>query len=334
MPLGPQKWQQHRAFYDNLTLADHGDDREQHGAHTYQMHVRFSNYEHFWRHFVAPATQRPVDVSTFRMETAEEVIFLTQRNYTVFLYLLDAYEDRDKVLAGDLGPSFRNWRNCIRYAGDALQVFSELQRAIEENLAAKLGDEIKLFPDWKQKWNPDRESVINFRNYLVHQGQLQVFERRDGDAVVPYTLDRSQITRDGLTWIKTDADFQKNPEQFRPLNDAAREIVTETTDWLNKAYGRIVEKLQGLPETATLQKLWGWQNGQSPVPVAVAGALASQVAPQAGRQTMTGIPPSSDAHVISDAQIIQDRSETQVVPTNIKSCATTCPPSNLTIQDL
>ncbi|NLX95582.1 MAG: hypothetical protein GXY83_05345 [Rhodopirellula sp.] len=325
MPLGPQKWQQHRTFYDNLTLEDDGDDNEQYGARTHGMHVQFSNYEHFWRHYVAPSTQRPADRSAFRAETAEEVILLTQRNYTVFVYLLEAHEYRDMVLARGPGPRFRNWYNCVTYAGNALQVFTKLQDAIEQNLAAKLARKVDLFPDWKQQWNPGRESVINFRNYLTHQGYFQVFLKPDGGGFVPHVLHRSQITRDELTWIKTVADFQNNPQQFMPLNDAAREIVTDTTAWLNNAYGRILQVLQGLPENATLQQLWGWKHGLSPVPVPVAVPAAAPPL-QLGGQTIIRIPPSPNEPVISGTRIVPAGSGIQVVPVNTNLCATTSPP--------
>jgi hypothetical protein len=47
--------------------------------------------------------------------------------------LLDANDSLTKVRGGDFGDRYRNWRDAIEAAGNALQLTSELQFAIAGN---------------------------------------------------------------------------------------------------------------------------------------------------------------------------------------------------------
>src|SRR5438552_8922884 len=100
-------------------------------------------------------------------------------SYSVLGYLADALDSLSKVQAGDLGHRNRNCRDAITYAGNALQVMTELQNAVcgkpnglkgMKTLSQELAVPIDPFPDWHTNWKADRESTANYRNYLTHQG--------------------------------------------------------------------------------------------------------------------------------------------------------------------
>lgn len=264
MSLVNHGWPAHKAFYDSLMLRSDGDVAERLGATQYGIDTAFPNYERFWRYHVAPATQRPGNALLFRFGIHDSVIAVVQGAYTVFSYLLEANEYLAQLKKDDLGPRCRNWYNTVIYAGNAIQVIESLQVAVESKLAAALGQSINVFPDWKATWNPGREGIINFRNYVTHKGVFQIFV----DSSRPYVLARSEVTRKNspdVTWTHSVTDFATDKSRFVECRVAGQEIVAESTDWLNRAFGRFCDTLDPFLPLSAYQALWGWNASGSPV---------------------------------------------------------------------
>lgn len=255
MGLTSSLWLARQSFYDSLNLRKDGDDAEQLGCVQYDLDKSFAEYEKFWRYHVAPATQRPMSALLFNAGVHAAVIELAQRSYTVFAYLLEANEYLAQLRAGNIGPRFRKWYNTIMYAGNALQVFTGVQETIEQSLAAAMRQTLKLFPDWPTAWNPGRESVVNYRNYVTHQGKFQFFE--EGGTV--FVLKRTEVTRATGSWWYSVTDFKSQRVKWASVADVAADTVKETTDWLNRAYARINATLSDLPPLLAYQTLWGWR---------------------------------------------------------------------------
>ena len=288
MTLGPNKWKAAKSFYDGITLAADGDSNEQLGASAFGLDKRFANYEVFWRYHVCPATARP-DGITFRPGVADIVSVIAQRNYSVFIYVLEAVDQLQEVLEGRLGPRNRNCYIALMYAGNALQVFTELQRALcgkpkplngMSDLAATLNMTIDPFPDWEKAFASDRESASNYRNYLTHQGYIYSVLRQS-------TGERMVLSRDALkaktpyTWLQAEADYSSDPSKWVNVVDACRGIVDDSIAFLNLAYERIIRAMACLPEKPDYQRLWGWRDNQpvasqSPVPPDDVLSLVSQ----------------------------------------------------------
>jgi hypothetical protein len=284
MQLGIQMWNTAESFYERLTLGNDGDPDERHGASQHGLDRLFSQYETFWKRHVCPATNRPRGI-TFRPGVADIVSVITQRNYTIFIYLLEAYEFLSPVLQGEYGLRKRNCYTAIMYAGNALQVFAELQSALcgkpekltgMKDLADELGVCINPFPHWSKNWQPDRESASNYRNYVTHQGCFySVFHQASGEILV---LKRDAFEKKATyTWTQADTDYASNPGGWTKLGEACKGIVDDTTAFLNRAYKSIVSELDKQLTNPAYQRLWGWKDDQ-PIPGTPA-AKATAIAP-------------------------------------------------------
>jgi hypothetical protein len=284
MKLGTQLWNTAESFYEGLTLGSDGDPAERYGASQHGLDRLFSQYETFWKRHICPATNRPESI-TFRPGVADIVSVITQRNYTIFTYLLEAYEFLTPVLQDNYGVRKRNCYTAIMYAGNALQVFRELQLALYggkdwpngmNHLADELGVCIDPFPDWSQNWQPDRDSASNYRNYVTHQGCFySVFHQASGEILV---LKRDAFKKKATyTWTQADTDYASNPGGWTKLGEACNGIVDDTTAFLNRAYNRIVSELDKQLTNPVYQRLWGWKDDQ-PIP-GTAAAKATVIAP-------------------------------------------------------
>src|SRR5271169_2562920 len=99
MPLGPNLWNASALFYESLTLSANGHEAEKVGV-AIGLTSAFPNYEIFWKRHVCPATNRPNGI-TFRPNVADIISVIAQRNYTIFVYLLDALEMLSKINRDD-----------------------------------------------------------------------------------------------------------------------------------------------------------------------------------------------------------------------------------------
>src|SRR5438132_13331642 len=178
IPLGPQLWQAHASFYNGLTLAADGDPAEREIAVSFDLNKILPKCEELWKRHVCPATTRPEGI-TFRKNICPAVPLIAQRSYSVLAYLADALDSLSQVRAGNLGRRNRHCRDTIVYAGNALQVMTELQSAAcgiphgldgMKTLSQELGARIDPFPDWQSNWEAKRKSAANYRNYLTHHG--------------------------------------------------------------------------------------------------------------------------------------------------------------------
>lgn len=283
MKLGPELWSASKSFYDRQTLAEHGDQNEMHAARALAFDARFPHYGHFWRYHVCPATTRPIGI-VFRPDVADIVSAITQRNYTVFMYLVEALEHLHLVEAGDLGPRNRHCYIALMYAGNALQVFTELQVALcgrpeplegMADLAKQLGARIDPFPDWAETWAYDRNLLSAYRNYLTHQGWFYtVTKRASGESLV---LRPEQFKpRATHTWTHAERDYAKNPSEWFPLRDLCRLVVDDTFAFLDLAYQQICEELDRLLANARYQALWGWRDDQD-IPTPTSSGVSGSV---------------------------------------------------------
>ena len=266
MPLGPSKWNSARPFYDGLTLAVDGDPIERQAVTQFGLGKRFPHYEVFWKRHVCPATDRPRGIN-FRFGVSDIISVIAQRSYSVFVYALEAVDHLREVSEGRLGPRNRNCYITLMYAGNALQVFTELQRALSgtldgmNGLATTLSMPIDPFPDWKTAWAPDRESASNYRNYVTHQGYIySVLRQSSGERMV---LSRDAFKKKTLcTWLQTEAEYNRDPSVFIDVVDACRGIVDDTIAFLDLAYEKIICVMDPLLEHDDYQRLWGWVDHQ------------------------------------------------------------------------
>jgi hypothetical protein len=270
MTLGAMLWNSSKPFYDQLTLAQHGDPAEQYATTTLGVGKLLPHYEQFWRYHVCPATTRPTGI-IFRPGVADVVSVIAQRNYTVFMYLIEALEHWRLVDGGDLGPRHRNCYIALMYAGNALQVFAEFQTALcgkpgslngVADLATQLGVSIDPFPDWKQTWQYDRDLVSTYRNYLTHQGWFYTVYKSATKQLLVLKPDRF-TPKVAYSWTHADRDYALNPDHWFPIQDLCRLVVNDTVAFLDLAYEKICKELKHLLTVPTYQTLWGWQPNQT-----------------------------------------------------------------------
>ncbi len=267
MSLGASLWKASEGFYEGQTLALHGIAHEQEFAQR-GLGTLFPKYEPFWRRHVCPATTRPYGTA-FRPSISDIVCGIAQKNYSVMCKLLDAADSLAKVQAGDLGDRYRNWRDAIEAAGNALQLSTELQFAVAGNpkktkassLAKQLGVTIDPFPDWEQNWAADREMASKYRNYLVHEGYVfTVHDLTTGHTLV---LGRAGFAA-GLNWKQADASYAANPGSWQPLQVVCREVFGDTVAFIDLTYERLLGSMDSLLTNPAYQQLWGWDHSTPP----------------------------------------------------------------------
>ena len=205
--------------------------------------VSFLSLEAFWKRHVCPATTRPHS-QAFRPGISAITEKIARASYSVVGKLLDADDSLAKVLAGDLGPRYRNWRDAIEAAGNALQLTTELQFAVADknakkptaaSLAGPLGVVLDPFPDWKTHWAADRDKAAMYRNYLVHEGLVYtVTLQATGEVLVL----GSAAFAAGVNWMQADASYNANPGHWQPLGEVALALLGDTMAFIDLTYGR------------------------------------------------------------------------------------------------
>jgi hypothetical protein len=261
MLLGAPVWKASEAFYNGLTLAQHGIAPEQAFAARPRLASMFPRYEVFWRRHVCPATTRPHGVD-FLPGISDIVCTIAMRSFSILGKLLDADDSLLRVQAGDLGERGRNWRDGIEAAGNALQLNTELQRAIAgpkaSSLASVLGVAINPFPDWKTNWAHEREMASKYRHYLIHEGLVYTVTRKPaGETLV---LGRKAFAS-GVNWTTASASYDKRPQDWQTLQSVCAEVVEDTVAFIDLTYERLIDRMDPLLTTAAYQRLWGWNHG-------------------------------------------------------------------------
>ncbi len=270
MTLGTDLWSSSKPFYDKQQLAQHGDSTERYAATSLNIVSNFPNYEKFWRYHVCPTTTRPTAI-TYREGVADIISVITQRNYTIFIYLVEALDHLNILQTGELGLRNRNCYITLMYAGNALQIFTDLQNAICGSpkplkgmrcLTEQLEIKINLFPEWEKTRANQREILSTYRNYLTHQGWFYMVEKSATKQLL--VLKPEEFAQQpAYTWTHAARDYEANPNKWIPIQDLCRRVVDDTIAFLNEAYGRICETLDPQLSNAKYQKLWGWMPDQS-----------------------------------------------------------------------
>jgi len=257
---------------------------EAYGIKTHGLNQKLPNVEEFWRFRVAPATNRPDN--TYLLDDVHPVISrIAERSYETFCNISDALDEL--TIASDGGakpPRYRPCLNVLRCAGDALQLFNELIRAIgrkegsqdatgrPSSLTKILGIDAVLFPDWETGgWEARRRTAIAYRNMLVHHGRPWLNFEGDDFLGTPYVLASQycihrRYTKSFETWSRQRRMFQDPNERknkFVSLFDACREACDLTISFINDGYGQIVGKLDSLllqnpNKFGEYRRLWGW----------------------------------------------------------------------------
>src|SRR5438132_8090884 len=244
MPLGAALCKASECFYNELTLAQNGVTAEQDFARRGSLVRLFPRYGEFWKRHVCPATTRPRGAD-FRAGISDIVCKIAQRSYSILGKLLDAADSLARVQAGDLGERYRNWRDAIESAGNALQLTTELHYAVAGNpkkpklpsLTSQLGIIIDPFPDWDANWKADRDLASRYRNYLVHEGLVYtVHNKATGETLI---LSRAAFAA-GSNWKQAEASFGANPGHWQRLETVCHEVFEETVAFIDLTYERLL----------------------------------------------------------------------------------------------
>jgi len=270
MSLGTTLWKSKESFYNGLTLARDGITLEQQFAARPALMRQFPQLEAFWKLHVCPATTRPHS-QAFRPGISTIVEKIARASYSVAGKLLDADDSLAKVLAGELGSRYRNWRDAIEAAGNALHLTTELQFAVADrkatkptsaSLAGQLGMVLDPFPDWKTNWATDRDKAAAYRNYLVHEGLVYTVTRQDTGEVL--VLGPAGFGS-GVSWMQADASYTANPGDWRPMAEVAQALLGDTMAFIDQTYGRLLGVMDRLLVNPAYQALWGWTATPAPV---------------------------------------------------------------------
>lgn len=282
MPLGPTLWKASEGFYGSLTLAQHGIGPEQDFVRRRQLASAFGTYGEFWKRHVCPATTRPYGTD-FRAGISPIACSIAQKSYSVMYKLLDADDSLELVRAGDFGVRYRNWRDAIEAAGNALQLTTELQFAIAGNpkkptlpsLASQLGVVISPFPDWQKNWAGDRAMALKYRHYLVHEGIMYTIRVQSNEQTL--VLGRTAFAA-GVNWKHAQASYNASPADWQPLESVCHAVFEDTVAFIDLTYERLIGHMDPLLTTPAYQHLWGWDNSTPPVttPRAVIAMASTQ----------------------------------------------------------
>lgn len=271
--LGSAAWKTAEPFYDGLSLENDGDATvEKYGVKAHNIQTRFPNYESFWKKHVCPATIRPNGI-TFTAKVDDTVSLIAQRSYTVLAYVIESLEYLNLVTNGDVGERNRHAYIALMYSGNALQVFTELQFALcgpsnkvlgKRTLADHLGESLEPFPDWSANWNPRREAIVSYRNYLTHQGWFYSVKKAGQETLV---LKSEHVSRDAFTWTDAERDYDADSTRWTTLSNTCSQIIGDTIGWLDDAYGALRRVADPLLTQAEYQELWGWESGKAIPPL-------------------------------------------------------------------
>jgi hypothetical protein len=279
-------WTSLKMTYGGLSFDSPPCERvEAEGVEKHKLNERLPNVQEFWRLHIAPATNRPDNI--YLLDDAHPVISrMAERSYETYCNISDALDELEIVNGGGAtAPRYRPCLNVLRCAGDALQLFNELVRAIGKkesgqdstangpsSLTTILGSETVLFPDWGTGgWRDRRRTAVAHRNMLVHHGRPWLNFEGDDYVGTPYVLDAQycihrRYAKSFETWSRQRRMFQdpkEREDKFISLFDACHKACDLTISFINDGYGQIVNKLDSLlvqnpSKFREYRRLWGW----------------------------------------------------------------------------
>lgn len=287
-------WKALKLAYRDLRFdSEPAEDVEKYAVTNHkQLKRRLPNLETFWRFHIAPATNRTADTH-LRDNIRPVVSRMAERSYEIFCNVSDALDELAIVQGGLSPPRYRPCLNVLRFTGDALMLFESLIDIIGRkdrnrtiNLGSveqEIGEHLVLFEDWHygdNDWSKRRELAVTHRNMLVHHGRPWL-HFLDDDPKTPYILRAEKCRTDAsrrddeqkfVTWQRQISKFKAENKRgehsnFITLKGACETAVERTVDWLNDAYGRVVDRLDQVlskdPATfAKYRSLWGFPSSE------------------------------------------------------------------------
>lgn len=275
MKLGCDAWSRQEWYYYQLTLRRDGDEVEAYGDTEHALDAELPAYVRFWKRHVAPSTQRPASIET-RDAAHELVSLIAQRSYAVFCNIVECMDQLEIIKREGLGNRHRNAVIALKFCGDALVMFSELERLIAGPpnaftksvgcLADKLGVIITpLSRSQSSAWIPLRENVVVYRHYLTHNGMPLTLTAKSDGAV--YVLRREHLEgTNPVSWIASERKHGSEPTHWHELKDACNQILKDTVALLDFGYSALVDELGSFVWKAAYQQLWGWTEGMPEIP--------------------------------------------------------------------
>jgi hypothetical protein len=258
-----KNWNELKEFYGRLTFSEHGESYEKYGAEHHALGDRLSYLQEFWRYHVAPATNRPnnIDLSD---NIHPLVSRMAETNYEIYCNIVDALEEMREIDENDgmKSPRYVRCLNVLRFTGDALQLFNELRKLIENDVCEKIQSSNKVFDDWKP-WAKSKTELQRYRHMLVHHGRPWYFFHGGEHQGKPYVLRPKYCKyrgRESTTWSRQRAEdrFKKNDAEFQRLDEACKATLDGSIEWLNGAYKQVVTTMEPWLLTEQYRSLWRW----------------------------------------------------------------------------
>jgi hypothetical protein len=198
------RWAAWELAFNALTIRQDGDPVEIEGATRFNLDVRFPNYQMFWRRHLVPATNRPANMAS-RPNTATEIAGMAAVSYGVFCDLVEAEKYLLRVRTGDYGGAlYQNCLQTLKYDGDAMQKYDDLQRnQIQKALASRLGKPLEVWSvaQWNAVWRGRYTTLAAYRNFLTHNGSPQVIIAHPGGVPVPFVPHEDHFSHyEKLSW--------------------------------------------------------------------------------------------------------------------------------------
>lgn len=254
-----------RQFYGGLTFANSGEPYERLGAERHDLGTRLRHLEEFWRCHVAPATNRPDDISL--SENIHPLVSrMAETNYEIYCNIVDALEEMAEIRTenGMQPPRYVRCLNVFRFSGDALQLFGELRMVVDNQVRKRIRQSQKAFDDWDD-WKESKTKLQRYRHMLVHHGRPWFFFTGEEHQGPPYILRPEYCGygaqgRESTTWSHQKAEdrFKKNDAHFQRLDAACQATLDDSIAWLDRAYKRVVSTMEPWLHTNEYRKLWRW----------------------------------------------------------------------------